>query len=170
MKIFLIGYMGCGKSTLGRSVASQLGLDFVDMDSAITTREGRSINEIFASDGEAGFRKIEREVLESLLAQENVVVATGGGVPCFGDNIELINQHALSIYLDVDMGVLISRLKGAKAKRPLIASKTDEELSEFVRDALEFRRPYYEKAKLTISGISLKGSDVVAVVQNSLKK
>ena len=140
--------MGSGKSTLGKKLASKLGYSFIDMDAFIEQQEGLSIAEIFASSGEDHFRVLERKALLSLLNMENVVVATGGGTPCFFDNMEMINQEAYSIYLKVDIEKLIGRLKIAADKRPLVAALNAGELDKDVRARLAVREPFYSKAKL----------------------
>lgn len=170
MRIFLIGYMGSGKSTLGRRVASKLGLTFIDMDHYIEHNQGCSIAEIFERKGEDGFRRIEQSLLSDLLEMEDVVVATGGGAPCFFDNMEWINNSALSIFIDPDCDALVSRLVGAKQKRPLIKDMSDSELREFVAESLKKREPFYSQAKIRISGRSISPADVINVIGYSLSE
>jgi len=143
--------MGSGKSTLGKKLAFKLGYSFIDMDAFIEQQEGFSIADIFAGSGEDHFRLLERKALLTLLNMENVVVATGGGTPCFFDNIEMINQEAFSIYLKVDIEKLIGRLKIAADKRPLVAALNASELDLDVRKRLAVREPFYNKAKLVFS-------------------
>lgn len=173
MRIFLIGYMGCGKSTLGRRVASAMGLKFVDMDYAIEAREQSTIREIFAAKGEPYFRELERMVLADLLEEEDVVVATGGGVPCQFDNMAMIKEKAISIYLDVDCDAITARLIKGRHKRPLVASKTDDELREFVVENIAKREPFYSQANLRVSGRGIKATEVIDAINyhiDSLKE
>lgn len=145
--IYLIGYMGCGKTTLGRALAARCDIEFVDLDDYIEAKDGRLIREIFESDGEAAFRHIEREALEEVSKKRNVLVACGGGTPCFGDNMELMNSRGVTVHLSACRPRLISRLKEGKAKRPLIAPLSDAELERFVDKQLAARMGHYEKAK-----------------------
>lgn len=145
--IFLIGYMGSGKTTLGRAYASASQMQFIDLDWFIEERFHKTIQEIFSERGEDGFRKIERNMLHEVGEFENVIIAAGGGTPCFFDNVEFMNQAGDTVFLDVNTEILFRRLKIAKAKRPLIMGMNDEELMTFIELALEKRLPYYERAK-----------------------
>lgn len=145
-RIFLIGYMGAGKTTLGRALAKELGLEFIDLDNYIESRMCRSIAQIFAEKGEDGFRDIERRMLHEAGEFENVVVSTGGGTPCFFDNIEYMNSQGTTVFLDVPVERLFIRLSIARKKRPLIMNKSDEELRQFIVEQLEKRLPHYSKA------------------------
>ncbi len=144
--IFLIGYMGSGKSTLGRMVSELTGYPFIDLDHYIENRFHATVKDIFASKGENGFRDIERAMLHEVSDFEDVIVACGGGTPCFFDNMEWMNSHGITVYLDASVDRLFSRLKRGKAKRPLIADKSDEELRGFIVEALNSRLPHYTKA------------------------
>lgn len=146
--IFLIGYMGCGKSTLGRIASSMSDRSFIDLDSYIEGRFHATIREIFAERGEERFRELERAMLHEVGLFEDVIVACGGGTPCFFDNMEWMNAHGTTVYLDTSVDKLFTRLKRGRHKRPLIAEKTDEELRDFIVKALEGRMPHYSKAKI----------------------
>jgi len=155
MKIFLVGYMGCGKTTMGERLSAALGLEFIDLDDFIVEAEGRSIPQIFSDEGEAGYRGIERRCLNEIVNYEDkVVVATGGGTPCFYDNMSVMNADGLTIYLQMDVKSLSYRLEHSKSERPLLANMMGEELEEFARVHLEERKHFYEEAKLTISGLA----------------
>lgn len=145
--VFLIGYMGCGKTTLGRALAEVADVRFVDLDDCIEAVCGASVTEIFACHGEEYFRKVERDVLHDVAGWNNVVIACGGGTPCYYDNMEFMNASGLTVWLDVSMARLLPRLRMGKAKRPIIADKPDEELEQFVIDALSRRRSFYAGAK-----------------------
>ena len=149
-RVYLIGYMGCGKTTIGKRLAKSLGWDVIDMDSRIENRYRKTIPDIFASEGEESFRKKERFILEELSALENVVVSTGGGAPCFFDNIDVMNSSGLCVYIRMTPEALAARLKNAKANRPLLKDKTEEELTGFIKEQLEKRRAFYEQARYVI--------------------
>ena len=152
MRIFLTGYMGCGKSTIGRKVAAQMGINFIDLDKYIEERYFKSVPDIFAQEGEAAFRLKERQALLEVSEFEEIVVGTGGGAPCFFDNMQLMNQAGITIYLAPDNETLACRLLRSKTDRPLIAGKSKEELLIFIQQALEKRAPFYEQSKIIIRG------------------
>ena len=149
--IFLIGFMGSGKSTLGRALSDASGLDFIDLDTYIERRFHSNIRDIFATKGEQEFRNIERRMLLEVSQFENVIIACGGGTPCFFDNIDVMNQAGTTVFLDASHWRLLERLKVGRRRRPLIASKTDQELSDYITEALNARLPHYTKAKETFS-------------------
>lgn len=144
--IFLIGYMGSGKSTLGKALASRCEVRFIDLDDYIEERSGKTIKEIFATEGEAAFRDLERRMLVEVSGFDNVLVACGGGTPCFGDNMELMNEHGVTVLLQASYERLLERLKRGRHKRPLIAALNDEELGDFITRQLELRMSHYSKA------------------------
>ena len=146
-RIFLIGYMGAGKTTLGKAFARAMGLTFVDLDWYIEERFHKTVSQLFAERGEEDFRELEKRMLHEVAEFENVVISTGGGTPCFFDNMEYMNSMGDPVFLDVDVNVLFRRLKVAKQQRPLLAQKNDEELMEFIVGALQKRMPFYAKAK-----------------------
>lgn len=146
--VYLLGYMGSGKSTIGKSLARKLKISFIDLDKYIEQKHNLSINSIFATKGENEFRKIEREALIEVSMLENHVVSLGGGTPCFFDNIDIINNSGKSIYLKMSIGMLVSRLINAKTKRPLIEGKNKEELYRFIELQLEDRAVFYSKANI----------------------
>lgn len=149
-RVYLIGYMGCGKTTIGKRLAKSIGWGVIDMDSRIESRYRKTIPDIFASEGEESFRKKERFILEELSSLENVVVSTGGGAPCFFDNIDVMNSSGLCVYIRMTPEALAARLKNAKANRPLLKDKTEEELTNFIKEQLEKRRAFYEQARYVI--------------------
>ena len=145
--IFLIGYMGCGKSTLGRNVSRLSGVEFIDLDKYIETRYHANIRDIFAVRGEDGFREIERAMLHEVGQFNDVIIACGGGTPCFFDNMDFMKGAGTTVLLDTSIGKLHTRLKRGRHKRPLIADKTDEELLDFIVGALAKRMPFYSRAE-----------------------
>lgn len=150
IKVVLIGYMGAGKTTVGKALADELGLTFYDLDWYISMRYHRTVSEIFAERGEEGFRDLERRMLHEVAEFENVIISCGGGTPCFFDNMEYMNSLADTIYLKADPDVLAMHLKMGKGKRPLIEGKTPEELESYIRESLAVREPYYKQAKYTL--------------------
>ena len=152
IRIFLIGYMGAGKTTLGKAFARALGLTFVDLDWYIEERYHKTIRQLFTERGEDGFRELEKRMLHEVGDFENVVISVGGGTPCFFDNVEYMNRVGETVFLDVAVDVLFRRLKVAKQQRPLLAEKNDEELMAFIVDALQNRLPFYTQAKHVFNG------------------
>lgn len=146
-RIFLVGYMGAGKTTLGRALANELGIPFIDLDNYIEKRYCKTISQIFAEKGEEEFRNIERWMLHEVGEFENVIISTGGGTPCFFDNIEYMNGQGTTVFLDVPVERLFIRLSIARHKRPLIKDKNDEELRAFIVEQLGKREPHYSKAQ-----------------------
>ena len=155
MTIFLVGYMGCGKSTLGKKLAHNLKHDFIDLDSYIEEQEGRTIKEIFADDGEDYFRKLERVYLHRVIDTENVVISVGGGSPCFFDNMEQMNEYGMMVYINMHPKALIPRLQLSEAFRPLIAGMEGEVLLDYVYKTLREREGFYHKAQKVVTGYNL---------------
>lgn len=164
MRIYLIGYMGCGKSTLGRRLAKHAGLQFVDMDSYIEERNCRSVAQIFSDEGEEGFRIKERKALEELSEFSDVVVATGGGAPCFYDNMALMNKTGKTIFMNIDSDILASRLLSSKTTRPLIKGKSKEELMKFISETLNKRIGFYQQAQYQITRPDIDLNDVLKMI------
>lgn len=168
MRIFLLGYMGCGKSTVGKRLAKRLNIPFFDLDKYIENTTNKSISDIFEKEGEAAFRGMERKYLKELvLANETFLIATGGGTPCFYDNLKFMVEHGTTIYLKMDVASLTYRLLHAKEQRPLIKGKSEEELSAFVKQHLEERKEYYEQTHFIVNAIGF-GSHKLNVVAETL--
>lgn len=159
MIIYLIGYMGSGKSTLGKLLSNALGYGFMDLDAAIESKEGRSIAAIFDENGEGYFRKVETEMVKATSALSDTVVSTGGGSPCFADNMQAMNDSGITVYLKHDPRQLAKRLIPGKAKRPKIAHLSDEELVDHIRKHLGQREPFYNQAKLIVENTSRNSVD-----------
>lgn len=146
-RIILIGYMGAGKTTVGRALSKTMGLPFYDLDWYIESRMHKTIPQIFAERGEEGFRLIERNMLHEVAEFENIIISCGGGTPCFFDNMEYMNGQGDVIYLKASPEVLYKHLLMGKTERPLLKNKTPEQLIAFIKEQLEIREPYYTKAK-----------------------
>jgi len=146
--------MGCGKSTIGRKVAALMGINFIDLDKYIEERNFKSVPDIFAQEGENAFREKERLALQEVAQFEDIVIGTGGGAPCFFDNMQQMNNAGITIYLAPDNEILAYRLLKSKTERPLIAGKSREELLAFIAAALEKRAPFYEQSKIVIRGVN----------------
>lgn len=152
MIISLVGYMGGGKSHISNILSEKLNFKILDTDKEISQRNRLSIAEIFQKKGELAFRKMERELLEEVLATgENLILSLGGGTPAYYNNMEVINERSISIYLQAGVGTLVERLSKQKSKRPLIAHLTDEQLPEFVAKHLFERNVFYNRSRYKIS-------------------
>lgn len=163
-RIYLIGFMGSGKSTFGKKLAKELGLPFIDLDKEIELKAKCSISDIFKYLGEDTFRKMESETLHELSTREEFVMATGGGAPCYFNNIEHINKNGTSIYLELDPQSIFNRLANAKNIRPTIKDKKDEELINFIKEKLAEREAIYKQASITINGLSINPKEVVSIL------
>ena len=146
IRIFLTGYMGAGKTTLGKAFAREMNVPFIDLDWYIEERFHKSIRELFTERGEASFRELERNMLHEVGEFEDVVVSTGGGTPCFFDNMEYMNGCGQTVFLDVHPDILFRRLRVAKQQRPILQGKTDEDLRTFIVEALDKREPFYSQS------------------------
>ena len=152
MKYFLVGYMASGKTYKGKVMSQELGIRFIDLDTYIIRREHRSISEIFATEGEAGFRKLETRYLHEVCElYEDFVLSTGGGTPCFNDNMEYMNACGHTIFLRTDINIILERLIRGKHKRPIVSRLSEAEIREFVSRHLQEWLPFYVRAKEEIS-------------------
>ncbi|MEG1574486.1 MAG: shikimate kinase [Bacteroidales bacterium] len=168
--IFMIGYMCSGKTTLGRLLARGVGAKFIDLDEYIEKKAGCKVNEIFRDKGEVVFRNLEREALHEVAAVDNCIIATGGGAPCFFDNMDFMNSHGRSVYLKSSPDALFVRLKRYKATRPLLRGKDDVGLWEFICDTLPKREIYYSRASVIFNVDPLENKEDVILAVNRLRK
>ena len=160
-KIVLTGYMGSGKTSVARHLSRLLGVERIDLDEAIEIDEQMSVAKLFEMKGEIYFRKAESRVLNKLLTSPKpLILSVGGGTPCYAQNMELINRHAVSFYLKTSLNELFDRLIEEKTKRPLISHIADENLKEFIAKHLFERTPFYEQAKHIISTDGLSANEV----------
>ena len=146
-RIILIGYMGAGKTTVGKALAKELHMPFYDLDWYIESRMHKTVKAIFDERGEAGFRKIEHNMLHEVAEFEDIIISCGGGTPCFFDNIDYMNRQGETVYLKATPEVLYGHLKMGKTIRPLLLNKTADEVQVFIREQLAQREYYYSKAK-----------------------
>lgn len=168
MKITIIGYMAAGKSTIGEILAEKYNLPFIDLDQAIEKHTGYTITETIFNKGELYFRKLERQILEEVIQSEKFVLSTGGGTPCYYDNMELINRNSISIFLQNTVQNLYERLENSKAGRPLIAHLDGDALKEYVGKHLFERNVFYEKATLVINTANKMPDQITNEIMNVL--
>lgn len=169
-RIILIGYMGAGKTTIGRQLALTLGLQFYDLDWYIETRYRKKVSEIFAEQGEEHFRDLERRMLHELAEFEDIVISCGGGTPCFYDNMQYMNQQAETVYLKLEPEVLCMHLKMGRTVRPLILGKTEDELLQYIKESLKEREPFYAQAKHTLDVSLMDNYEKIAITIDLLRK
>ena len=153
--IFLVGFMGCGKSTKAKQLANLLACPVIDIDAVIVEQQGVSIADYFAANGEEAFRQLENETLKSFDYPETCVVATGGGLPCYFDNMEWMNKNGMTVYLEMSPQQLVSRLHN-REKRPLLKGMNDDELLAFIVGKLQERNVFYRQSKLHINSFDLE--------------
>ena len=161
--LFLVGYMGCGKSTLGRKLARRLGVDFIDTDALVEEREGASVADVFRYEGEERFRELERSVVERVAASgEACIVATGGGLPTWSDNMEMLSKAGTTVYLRRSAEQIAARLSPhGRWKRPKLRGLDDRELVEFMSRNIAEREPYYAQAALVLDCDTLSDEEAV---------
>lgn len=172
MILFLVGYAGSGKSSLGKRLSRQLGLEYVDTDKRVEEMVGASIADIFYYEGEEYFRCSEREAVESVIREgRDIIVATGGGLPTWGDNMERLNECGTTIYLRRSAEQILSRLtEYGREKRPMFRGKSDEELLAFMHQQMAEREPYYAQADITVDCRAISDDGVVEYIVNELKR
>lgn len=151
---------------MGRALAASLNLTFIDLDTYLEERYFKTIPQIFAEEGEESFRLKERKMLEEVAAFDQVIVATGGGAPCFFDNMDLMNSSGVCFFLDVDIESLVNRLIHAKTERPLIKGKSPDELRLFIEGMMQKRRPFYEKARHILQGKDIYPEQVIELLKS----
>jgi len=163
--IFFIGFMGCGKTTWSRKLAAHLGYDFIDLDHLLEEQAGMTIAEYFSTHGEDSFRILESEVLKQTPYTQNTVVSTGGGLPCFFDNMGWMKAHGKTVYIKLSPKTLVDRLDRSKNKRPLLREKQGEELLAFITERLAEREAFYLRADYIANGISLSVDELEELIR-----
>lgn len=169
-RIIIIGYMGAGKTTVGKALAKDTGLQFYDLDWYVEGRMHKTVPQMFAERGEDGFRLIERNMLHEAAEFEDIVLSCGGGTPCFFDNMDYMNSQGDTVYLKADPEVLYAHLKMAKVKRPLLENKTQEEMQAFIKKQLALREKYYLKAKYVLDVNLLDNYEKIKTSVDKLRK
>ena len=168
-RIILIGYMGSGKTTVGKALSKETGMMFYDLDWYIESRMRKTVSQIFAEKGEEGFRKIEYNLLHEVAEFEDVIISCGGGTPCFFDNMDYLNQQGDVVYLKATPETLYKHLLMAKVERPLLKDKTPEELIAYITEHLKEREPFYGKARHILDVNVLDNSDKIATSVERIK-
>lgn len=169
-RIILIGYMGAGKTTIGRALAKELGISFYDLDWYIESRRHKKVAQLFEEVGEEGFRLIEHNMLHEVAEFEDVVVSCGGGTPCFYDNIDYMNQQGQVVYLRCEPEVLHGHLLMSKNERPLLKGKTSDELIDFITRQLAVREPFYTKARYQLDISLMDNSEKIKDTVEQLRQ
>jgi shikimate kinase len=169
-RIILIGYMGAGKTTIGKALSKELGLPFYDLDWYIEGRRHKTISQLFSELGEEGFRKIEYNMLHELAEFEDVIISCGGGTPCFFDNIDYMNQQGQVVYLRCEPQVLQKHLMMGKTERPLLKDKSPEQLIDYITEHLKEREPYYNKARYTLDVSLMDNYEKIKITIDKLKE
>lgn len=167
-RIYLVGFMAVGKSTIGKKLAKMLGYTSLDLDDVFEEKYKITIKTFFDKYDESLFRKLESDLLKSTIELDNVVISTGGGTPCFYDSIDLMNKNGITVYLAMSVPALVERLKGAKRPRPLIENKQTASLTTFVTKTLESRLPAYQQAKITVDAENIDYDALYSKIKNLL--
>lgn len=165
MRIYLVGYMGAGKTTVARKLAHRLGMDCYDTDHLFEERFKISTDDFFHKYDEPLYRKLETQILQSTERFDNAVISTGGGTACYNDNMDWMNQHGITVFLKVSPQTSYNRLLHAKVKRPLIHDKTPEQMQEFIEQHYSKRMPFYSQALLTVKGEDFDVEAAVTALQ-----
>jgi shikimate kinase len=164
MRIFLLGFMGSGKSSIGKRLAAHLNLEFIDLDSYMEERFKMSVTNIFAQFGEKHFRDLEQLSLKEILRLQDFVLACGGGTPCFYQNMEIMNNSGETFYIKMNQKALTVRLANAKKVRPLLMGVTQDEMPDKISEILEKREVFYNQAKHIVDGVNLKVDDILRLL------
>ncbi len=169
-RIILVGYMGSGKTTVGKALSKETGMMFYDLDWYIESRMRKTVSQIFAEKGEEGFRKIEYNMLHEVAEFEDVIISCGGGTPCFFDNMDYMNQQAQVVYLHCEPEVLRSHLLMGKTERPLLKGKSPDELLSFIQEQLTYREQFYTKARYTLDVTLMDNYEKIKITVEKLKE
>ncbi len=163
--IYIIGPMGSGKSKMGKELATKLKMPFVDLDHYIETATGKTIKQIFETEGEPYFRGLETQYLKELASHPAAIVSLGGGTPCFFNNMSFLKKTGITVYLQTPIGILVSRLMQSKTERPLLNGKSEDAVKDFMTKQLQQREKFYLKADHIVQNDGkLKAVDLVAVL------
>jgi shikimate kinase len=166
MKIYLIGFMGCGKTTIGKRLAARLGFSFVDTDELFSTVHNCLVKQYFDLFSEEKFRKKEQKILYQTQSMDNVVVALGGGTPCYQNNMQWIVSNGITVYIKMTVNALHSRLANSKTQRPLLSYSPDQDLKNTIEKLLSQRENIYNEAHIIVSGLDFDGEKLVEKINN----
>jgi len=165
MRLFIVGFMGAGKTTIGRRLAKKLDYQFIDLDELFEQKFHYSIANFFDHFGEEKFREIEHELLKQTIQEnDNVIISTGGGTPCFYTNMDIMNEHGLTLYIKMHKDSLKHRLLMSKRRRPVLPGLKEDEMELFINKLMDYRGPIYEQAQLTVKGEDLKIEAIVSLL------
>jgi len=167
-KIFIIGFMGSGKTTLGKKIAHALGYEFSDLDQYIESMAAQTISSIFEQQGESEFRKLESECLSHYDHKKYMVIATGGGTPCYNDNMDKMLGLGCCVYIKMPEGALLQRLQNARPNRPLLSGLNNHELQQFIHDTLMQRESYYLRSHMVFDGMKLSTPSLISLLKNKV--
>ncbi len=170
MRIYLIGFMGSGKSTIGKKIAAKLDYAFIDLDKLMEEVEKNTVAGIFSEKGEEYFRKTEADILHSTILHKNAVISCGGGTPCYFDNMDWMNARGITVYLKMKAETLYGRLKTKKEKRPLIAKLSNEQLRDYIFQKLSEREAFYLQAALIADPENMKIKEIAESIRGKMKK
>lgn len=165
LPVFIIGFMGSGKTTLGKKLSRLGNVPFIDLDQRIVEISGMPISDYFELHGENSFRDLEEKTLKSIAPNTGAFISTGGGAPCFSDNIDWMNHNGLTVYLDLDPKVILSRLiTSDRSTRPLLSNMDDKQLFRYIQDKLEERSPFYKEARVRINPLNLSPKSILELI------
>lgn len=170
MRIILIGYMGAGKTTVGKALSAELGMPFYDLDWYIENRMRKKVKQIFDEKGEDGFRRIEHNMLHEVAEFEHVIISCGGGTPCFFDNMDYMNATGTTVYLHAAPDVLYRHLQMGKTVRPLLLNKTADEMRTYIEQQIKEREPFYTKAQHTLDVSLMDSYDKIKITVEKLRE
>ena len=165
-KIYLVGYMGAGKTTAAKRLANRLGWEVVDTDALFEEKYRISVDDFFQKYDEPLYRKLESEILKSTESLEHTVISTGGGTACYFDNMDWMNQHGLTVFLSISPKAAVDRVIHSRHKRPLARGKTEAELMEFVSQHYAARMPFYERAQITVKSEDFDLEGLMLLIEN----
>ena len=155
MLIFLVGFMGSGKTSVGKQLARMMNYKFFDTDALIEEREGKTIEQLFEMNGETYFRNCESKIITEFFEMKDAVISCGGGTPCFNNNMALMNQHGITVYLKMEPEALKHRLMNAKKRRPLMLNISEDNMLNEIREKLQTREPVCKQAKIMLNGLDV---------------
>lgn len=168
--IFLIGFMGSGKTTVGKKLSKASNLPFIDLDQLIVEQSGMDISDYFSMHGEDSFREFETNTLKSIPFDQGMIISTGGGTPCFNNNLQWMNERGITVYLQLPPRALLKRLSGKEIQsRPLLQGKSENEILDFITKKLEEREGFYKGAKLTIDALNTNPKQVLDLIITKLQ-